>query len=180
MFLNHVTPSHLFFISHHFCFKYKMRCKRPFFPLFNRLFDLPTDKPFLRKSCHPSFTLSSILARGLPGGLFPGLLPSMINGTWSQCSRVWPSQTLWQIRWPSPHRHASILLRYSLRQTKLGLKPVSKVTSHSSAAFARPLSLMSIIRLHSEKYARWQSLYSLLQARASALKAFVRQQFFFS
>ena len=32
------------FISHHFCFENKMRCKSP---LFNRLFDLPTGKSFL-------------------------------------------------------------------------------------------------------------------------------------
>ena len=33
-------------------------------------------------------------------------------------------------------------------------KSFSKATSHSSPAFARPLSLRSIIRLHSEKYPR--------------------------
>ena len=42
----------------------------------------------------PSFTLSSIPTRGLPGGLFPIILPSITYGTWSPCRRVWQSQTL--------------------------------------------------------------------------------------
>ena len=92
------------------------------------------------------------ISHHFPGGLFPGILPSITNGTWSPCSRVWPSQTLWQIWWPFPHRHPWILLRYRLCQTKLCLKPFSKVTSHSSPAFARPLSLRSIIRLHSGEW----------------------------
>ena len=33
-------------------------------------------------------------ARGLPGGLFSIILPSITNGTRSPCRRVWPSQTL--------------------------------------------------------------------------------------
>ena len=42
----------------------------------------------------PFFTLSSIPTRGLPGGLFPIILPSIINGTRWPCRRVWLSQTL--------------------------------------------------------------------------------------
>ena len=62
------------FLWYHFCFEYKMRCnlsrspswKALLFPLFNRLFDLPTGTSLLmvldlryaswplRKSCHPS------------------------------------------------------------------------------------------------------------------------------
>lgn len=52
----------------------------------------------LHKGCLASFTLSSIPTRGLPGGPFPIILPSIANGTRSPCDRVWPSQKSDQIR----------------------------------------------------------------------------------
>ena len=46
----------------------------------------------------------------------------------------------WQICWPSPHRHTSILLHYRLCQTKKCWRPSSKATSYRSPVFARLLS----------------------------------------
>ena len=59
-----------------------------------------------------------------------------------------------EIWWPSPQRHASILLRYTLCQGKKCLKPFSKPPL---TALQRPLSSRSTIRLHTEEYSRQQS-----------------------
>ena len=59
-----------------------------------------------------------------------------------------------QIWWPSPNRHALILLRYRLSQTKKCRSPYSKCSSYSAPAFGRLLSLRSTIRLHTEEYSR--------------------------
>ena len=65
---------------------------------------LPTGRSFLSSRSKarlltatqglPSFTLSSFPTWGLPGGLFPIILPSVTNGTRSPCRGVWPSETL--------------------------------------------------------------------------------------
>ena len=144
------------FISHHFCFEYKMRCKSPFVSAFQQAvwsahgqvlpYGSRSKARLLTATWElPSFTLSSIPARGLPGGLFPGILPSITNGTWSPCRRVWPSQTLWQIWVPLLTDTPQYFFVTDCVRPSYVKKPFSKVTSHSSPAFTRPLSLRSNI-----------------------------------
>ena len=75
----------------------------------------------------------------------------------------------WQIWWLSPHRHASILLRYRLCQTKKCLRLFSK-TSHSSAASTSP------IRLHTGSRVLQMTVFIILFFR-QRLKALVSSSF---
>ena len=90
--------------------------------------------------------------------------PSITNKTRSPCRRVIPRQTpcllliTIMMALSDPHKHASILLRYRLCQTKKCLRPFYKATSHRSPAFVCPLSSGAMIRLHAEEFSRRQSL----------------------
>ena len=101
--------------------------------------------------------------QGLPGGLLPIILPSITNKTRSPCRRVIPGQNpclllrTVMMALSDPHRHASILLRYRLCQTKKCLRPFSRATSHRSPTLVCPLSSGSMIRLHTEEFSRRQS-----------------------
>ena len=170
----------------------KWDVKALLFPLFNSLFDLPTGKSFLmvldlrhaswplRKSCHPSL-YPAVPARGLPGGLFPGILPSMTNGTWSPCRRVWPSQTLClllitdMMALSSPTRLNTSLLQTLSDQFMFktflqshipqlsSLRTSSFFKVYHSAPFRKvPQMTVFIILFFRQRLARWRLLSAVL------------------
>ena len=125
----------------------------------------------LRKRCHPSLYPAFPLDIFQVVSFLVFLIPSVTNGTWSPCSKVWRSQTLWQTWGPLLIDTPQYFFVTDFVRPSYVKKPFSKATSHSSPAFARPLSLRSIIRLHSEKYPRWQSFFRQRLARWRLLSA---------